>query len=570
MSEIAYSYLRFSSLEQKKGQSKSRQTGGAAEWSKRTGIPIDKSFRLNDEAISAFQGLNFDIGRLGAFVRAVEAGKIQKGSYLLLENLDRLSRDEIGNALELFLKIIRLGIRIVQLQPVETIFDRQSINNVAIIMMAIMELNRGHSESAMKSDRVGKAWKEKKRIAATKKMSKRCPGWMELSEDRTRFILIPAKAAVIRQIYRLYLSGIGPCRIAKQLNRENAPNLMAKAKLWHRSSVRKVLNSRSVIGEYQPHVGRNGNRKPEGDPIPNYYASVISEADFSKVQNLMRSKPKAKLGRTGRYSNLFTGICFDAGDKSPMHRIDKGQGCVQLVSSLASGGKGKFIAFPYNHFEAGFLHFLTELDPNDLREDGNGGALQDRQAIVEAEYHRVQKRLKDLEKALEDDGDITTIVKTVKKMEAKKKELEAERESISAAIQSASHNAFCEAQSCSKMLAESKDKEATRAKLKMLLRDIIERIEVKVWEVDANERYAAVEIYFANGLTRRMCLNVYRIYTGGGSTNPIPKQVCDVITGPTVSKEAFEKGIPELQNRREIRMEGLVHIGPKFAIKDTK
>ena len=52
---------------------------------------------------------------MGAFIKAIETGKVKKGSYLIVESLDRLSREEVIDALEIFLKIIRAGINIVTL-----------------------------------------------------------------------------------------------------------------------------------------------------------------------------------------------------------------------------------------------------------------------------------------------------------------------------------------------------------------------------------------------------------------------------------------------------------------------
>ena len=51
--------------------------------------------------------------RLGAFIADVEANRVSKGSVLLVESLDRLTRQQIGDALELFLKLLRLGITII-------------------------------------------------------------------------------------------------------------------------------------------------------------------------------------------------------------------------------------------------------------------------------------------------------------------------------------------------------------------------------------------------------------------------------------------------------------------------
>ena len=114
--------------------------------------------------VSAFRGRNAKVGALAGFLKAVETGQVKPGSALIIESLDRLSRDEVGEALELFLGLLRRKIAIVTLVP-EEIFDRGSINNPVQLIVAIVIMSRAYEESAIKSERVGQAWKEKKQRA---------------------------------------------------------------------------------------------------------------------------------------------------------------------------------------------------------------------------------------------------------------------------------------------------------------------------------------------------------------------------------------------------------------------
>ncbi len=155
-SPLAYSYIRFSHPDQAKGDSIRRQMVAAADWSERNRISLDTSTTLHDLGKSAFTGThrtNPDRHALAAFLKLVEAGKVPRGSYLILENLDRLSREHIQPALLLALNLLQAGIRIVQLKPAEMVFDDKS--DTMPVMMMMMELSRGHGESAMKSERIG-------------------------------------------------------------------------------------------------------------------------------------------------------------------------------------------------------------------------------------------------------------------------------------------------------------------------------------------------------------------------------------------------------------------------------
>src|SRR6516164_5727831 len=94
---VAYSYVRFSHPDQAKGDSLRRQTEAAAAWCKKNGVSLDTATTFRDLGRSAYTGAhrtNPDRHALAAFLKLVESGKVPHGSYLVLENLDRLSREE--------------------------------------------------------------------------------------------------------------------------------------------------------------------------------------------------------------------------------------------------------------------------------------------------------------------------------------------------------------------------------------------------------------------------------------------------------------------------------------------
>src|SRR5262249_24430211 len=171
-------------------------------------------------------------------------------------------------ALTLLLNLIQAGIRVVQLLPVEMIYDQHA--NPMQLMMAIMELSRGHSESVMKSERVGGAWQEKKRLAAADRvpLTARVPRWLRLVGGNWQ--VVQSAADTVRRIYRWAIDGHGIGVITKQLNAEKVPPI-GRARYWARSYVAKILSNPAVFGQYQPHKGRASRRKPDGDPIPGYY-----------------------------------------------------------------------------------------------------------------------------------------------------------------------------------------------------------------------------------------------------------------------------------------------------------
>ncbi|HVK19234.1 MAG TPA: recombinase family protein, partial [Fimbriiglobus sp.] len=293
-----YSYARFSHPSQAAGDSLRRQTDGTAAWCKAHGVVYDPSLCLVDAGLSGFRRDDLAVYALGEFLGHVKSGRVPKGSYLVMENLDRLSREEEVVALNLFTSILVAGIKIVTLTPDE-VYDKHS--DLGQVMKAILELSRGHSESQRKSSTCGPAWREKKERARRERgyvMTKTVPGWIRVG-DKGRLELIPERAKVVKQIFELALSGLGVGAIARQLNAlgvaswrstRTANRKRPESRCWDKTAVRNVLTSQAACGVYQPHVGsRSRGRtrpRPIGAPIPNYYPAAVRRQLYDAVQGL--------------------------------------------------------------------------------------------------------------------------------------------------------------------------------------------------------------------------------------------------------------------------------------------
>ncbi|MBK2495595.1 recombinase family protein [Klebsiella pneumoniae] len=110
----AISYIRFSTKIQSVGDSTKRQSKYINDWLKRNpDYYLDESLRFQDLGISGFSGANAKSGAFGEFLAAVESGYIEAGSVLLVESLDRVSRQDIDTAGEQLRKILRSGVEVV-------------------------------------------------------------------------------------------------------------------------------------------------------------------------------------------------------------------------------------------------------------------------------------------------------------------------------------------------------------------------------------------------------------------------------------------------------------------------
>src|SRR5215475_11447631 len=92
---ICYSYIRFSSRRQRIGDSKRRQLERGEDFCLRHGWRIDPTLTFRDLGISAYKGLNAKQGALKAFLDAIDSGRIKPGQGILVESLDRISRQGV-------------------------------------------------------------------------------------------------------------------------------------------------------------------------------------------------------------------------------------------------------------------------------------------------------------------------------------------------------------------------------------------------------------------------------------------------------------------------------------------
>lgn len=332
----AYSYIRFSTPEQLKGDSLRRQLEAGEKYAHEHGLILDKSLSMQDLGLSAYHGEHKTKGALGEFLKLVEAGRIEKGSVLIVENLDRLSREKVLDALNQFTGIIKAGISIVTLQDGQQ-YDEKSIDeNWSQLIISITYMARANEESKTKSKRLSAAWETKRKKAVTDnvKMTKRCPLWLRLSNDRKQFIPIPEVCKVVEMIYRMKLAGKGKGMITRELNQMKDiwfPPITKRNKTggWREDYIQKIFTTPAVIGTFQPKKrDKDGNKTIVCEPIPGYYPPVIDKQLYYEVQDLIKRNSKSKGrggGQTKRATNLFTHIVKCGICKHPMHFLNKGQ-----------------------------------------------------------------------------------------------------------------------------------------------------------------------------------------------------------------------------------------------------
>jgi DNA invertase Pin-like site-specific DNA recombinase len=342
----AYSYIRFSSPEQAKGDSFRRQSVNAAKWADKNGYQIVDE--LTDLGVSAYRGKNTKEGRLGAFLEMIKDKKIAEGSVLIVESLDRFSRSQVREVLPDFLNVINSGIGVVTLAD-GRLYDIDSLDKDNFALLAgLIVMTRAHEESERKGERVAAAWSRKRFEAREKSvpLTDRIPGWLIPERDGTgrRFFTEDKdKADIVRRIFAETDQGLGRRAIAKGLNREGRLSFLSET-AWQPSSVIKIIRSRTAVGEYQPHRrGKDGKLMPDGDAIKGYYPVVIDEALWVRANAAVTVRRIDGGGRPStEVANLLRGLAWcRCGNR--MLFLNKGRppkgGCYYVCSEAARDGK---------------------------------------------------------------------------------------------------------------------------------------------------------------------------------------------------------------------------------------
>jgi hypothetical protein len=533
MFPIAIDYGRFSDQIQEIGDSKRRQKSLADAWSERTEISIDT--RLVDEGVSGYKRQkqrleNAELYDLARFLKMIEAGRVQPGDYLLLENLDRLSRDNEVPATHLLTSILMAGVHVVQLAPYE--LELTSKSDGFTIMRAVMELARGHGESARKHQVVAASYANNRAAAgeAAEAYQGSLPAWVKREGKgkgaRHRPIVpVAERVAVVRQIYQWAAEGWGYTRIVHRLNADGVapfgsrrpridPETGQQARTragrlrwekdgdcmgagrWTRPYVVTIIRDRAAVGELMTRTG-------EIIPIPPAVSEELWLAAQAGREDRMKHRGR---NRTAGPENLFQGMLRDALTGESFFAITRQGRGKQWRVLINAGGKSNETegrSFPEQAFEEAILHCLHEIDPAEITTPEGPDRVAVLSGRIESLRGKIARQTVEIEAS--DEPAPKSILQMMSRWETEAEQLEGERRQ---AQQDAAHP-LSETWGQAKGLLDAVKTTEERIRFRSLLRRIVEDITVLIvprgWD-----RIAAVQIHFAGSDKVRSYLIVHQ------------------------------------------------------------
>lgn len=292
--------MRFSDPRQAIGSSADRQLQYAQKWAADRGLVLDESLSLRDEGLSAYHQQHVKQGALGAFLRAVDEGRIPDGSVLIVEGLDRLSRAEPIQAQAQLAQIINAGITVV------TASDGREYNRAGLkaqpmdLVYSLLVMIRAHEESDTKSKRVKAA------------IRRQCEGWKAgtyrglirngkdpqwLRWDGEAWQLVPERVEAVRYALELYRQGDGATRAVRKMA-ERGYALSDRGVAGHQ--IYRLVKLPALRGAKR--ISIDG----EDYLLEDYYPRLLSDEEFLELQGATSTRH----GRRGASDivGIVTGI----------------------------------------------------------------------------------------------------------------------------------------------------------------------------------------------------------------------------------------------------------------------
>ena len=278
-----------------------------------------------------FSGTTFNRPAFNEIMKLGEEGKI---ATLIVKDHSRLGRNRlvVGSLLEE--EFDRMGIRYI------AIMDNIDTKNGISDLVPMQDwFNEWHAKNT--SDKVRKVFKSKGESG--KPLTSNPPfGYMKSPDDKYQWIIDEPAAEIVKRIFKMCVSGMGPSQIANKLSAEKIPTpteywISVGRKCgkppsvpfhWCPAMIANILKRQEYCGDtvnFRSTTKSFKNKKrvdrPESEWVifENTHPAIIDRETFATVQNLRKNKHRPD--RRGIIS-IFSGMvfCGECGSRLYLHR----------------------------------------------------------------------------------------------------------------------------------------------------------------------------------------------------------------------------------------------------------
>ncbi|MBF0548322.1 MAG: recombinase family protein [Candidatus Riflebacteria bacterium] len=297
MEKIAVGYVRYSSANQRE-ESIEAQIRLIEEYAKKEGYVIISFYA--DHALSGTS-----TGKRLEFQRLMEDSKKGTFQFVLVHKLDRFSRSRYESSHYKF-HLKKHGVKLI------SVLERLDESPESIILESVLEgMSEFYSRNLAREVRKGMT---QSALSARHLGGKPALGY---SVDRTtmKYVINEDEAEIVRNIFSMYLNGMGYGKLINYLNAHGHRTKWKKA--FGKTAIYTILRNTKYKGLYTfnrgPAKDCSGKRtlkktQEEIISIPNGIPAIISEEDFQKVQEKLALEKKKSGMYKAKAIYLLSGI----------------------------------------------------------------------------------------------------------------------------------------------------------------------------------------------------------------------------------------------------------------------
>lgn len=173
------------------------------------------------------------------FNKMIEDCKAGKIDMIITKSISRFARNTLD-----CLNYVRM----LKEQGIGVIFEKENINTLDSKGEVLLSILSSLAQDESRSISENCTWGIRRRFEQGK-VTVNHTKFMGYDKDEEGNLVINEKQGkIVRKIYKDYLDGKGPNRIARELEEEGVPNWNGKAK-WYESSIRKMLSNEKYKGD---------------------------------------------------------------------------------------------------------------------------------------------------------------------------------------------------------------------------------------------------------------------------------------------------------------------------------
>lgn len=273
-----------------------------------------------------WSGTNFNRPAFNEIMKLGEEGKI---GTLIVKDHSRLGRNRLVVGALMEEEFDRMGIRYIAIMD-----NIDTKNGISDIVPMQDWFNEWHAKNT--SDKVRRVFKSKGESG--KPLTTNPPyGYMKDPNDKYKWIVDEPAAKIVKRIFQMCLSGMGPSQIAKKLTAEKiltpteywisigrkCNKVPSVPNHWCPAMIANILKRQEYCGDIVNFRSTNKSFKnkkrvnrPESDWVifENVHPAIIDRDTFALVQKIRESRHRQT--RTGKVS-IFSGLvfCEDCGQK---------------------------------------------------------------------------------------------------------------------------------------------------------------------------------------------------------------------------------------------------------------